>query len=60
MHAGSWHPSANLCTFVPAKEYTTLNFSMERRHLPQVDRIQPLLDQLEARVMATPEAGAEA
>ncbi len=50
IHAGSWHPGANLCTFVPAKEYATLNFSMEMRHIAHAGKIQALLDELERKL----------
>lgn len=49
IHAGSWHPGTNLCTFVPATSYTTLNFSMERRHLDHVHKVQELLDGLDTK-----------
>ncbi len=51
IHAGSWHPSANLCTFVPAQEFATLNFSMDKHRLLDVPKIQALLDELDAKAM---------
>jgi len=48
IYCGSYHPGANLCTFVPARKSVTLNFSMRARFLPQVDDIAPLLEALEA------------
>ena len=48
IYCGAWHPAANICTFCPGREYVTLNFSMEQRLLPNVDRIEPLLQRIEA------------
>jgi len=48
IHCGAWHPAANICTFCPGREYVTLNFSMESRHIANVGRIEALLDQIEA------------
>ncbi|MCF6301611.1 MAG: hypothetical protein L3J13_00120 [Devosiaceae bacterium] len=47
IYCGSYHPGSNLCTFVPARKNITLNFSMRRQFLPQVDAIEGLLDQLD-------------
>ncbi len=52
IYCGAWHPAANICTFCPGREYITLNFSMEQRHLPNVDRIMPLLERIEAMDIA--------
>lgn len=57
VHAGAWHPTANLCTFVPGHLYATLNFSMGKHLLPQVPRIQVLLDELDR--MPAPAAPAQ-
>lgn len=48
VYCGSYHPGSNLCTFVPAREYVTFNFSMRKNHLEPADKIQSLLDELEA------------
>jgi hypothetical protein len=55
IYCGAWHPAANICTFCPGRQYVTLNFSMEQRHIANVGRIESLLEQIEA--MPTP-AGA--
>ncbi|HEX4297909.1 MAG TPA: hypothetical protein VHZ56_07785, partial [Devosia sp.] len=48
IYCGAWHPGQNICTFCPGREYITLNFSMEERHIANVDRILPLLERVEA------------
>lgn len=52
VYVGSFHPSANLCTFVPAREYVTFNFAMEQRFLDRVDDVLTLLETTEARDIA--------
>ena len=52
IYCGAWHPAANICTFCPGREYITLNFSMETRHLPNVDKIMTLLEKVEAMEVA--------
>ncbi len=49
VYVGSFHPSANLCTFVPAREYVTFNFAMEQRFLDRVDDVLKLLETTEQR-----------
>ena len=49
VYVGSFHPSANLCTFVPNREFITLNFAMEDTYLQRVDDILTLLETTEAR-----------
>lgn len=49
---GAWHPAANICTFCPGREYVTLNFSMETRHIANVDKITALLEKVEAMDIA--------
>jgi hypothetical protein len=49
VYVGSFHPSANLCTFVPAREYVTFNFAMEERFLARVDEVLSLLEATEQR-----------
>jgi hypothetical protein len=46
---GAWHSATNICTFCPGREYVTLNFSMETRHLANVDKVEALLEQVERR-----------
>lgn len=48
IYCGAWHPAANLCTFCPGREYVTLNFSMEQRHIANVDKIMELIEKVEA------------
>ncbi|MBN9310505.1 MAG: hypothetical protein J0I99_13695 [Devosia sp.] len=52
IYCGAWHPAANICTFCPGREYVTLNFSMEQRLLPNVDKIEALLAKVEAMDVA--------
>lgn len=52
IYCGAWHPAANICTFCPGREYVTLNFSMETRHIANVDRITALLEKVEAMDIA--------
>lgn len=49
IYCGAWHSAANICTFCPGREYVTLNFSMEERHIVNVDQIMRLLEEIEAR-----------
>lgn len=49
IYCGAWHSAANICTFCPGRHYVTLNFSMEQRHLANVDRIMSLLEEIEVR-----------
>lgn len=46
---GAYHPGVNICTFCPSREYLALSFTMEQRHIENVGRIMPLLEQIEAR-----------
>ena len=48
IYCGAWHPSANICTFCPGREYVTLNFTMETRHIANVHKIEGLLAKIEA------------
>jgi hypothetical protein len=48
IYCGAWHPAANICTFCPGREYVTFNFTMEDRHIANVDKITALLDRIEA------------
>ena len=49
VYVGSFHPTANLCTFVPNRQYITLNFAMEDRYLQRVKDIETLLETTERR-----------
>jgi len=48
IYCGAWHPAANLITFCPGREYLTLSFSMEQRHIANVDKVMALLEKIEA------------
>lgn len=49
LYCGAWHSEVNICTFCPGRDYVTLNFSLEQRHLPNVDKVLTLLDAMERR-----------
>jgi hypothetical protein len=48
IYCGAWHPAANICTFCPGRDYVTFNFTMEDRHIANVDKIVTLFDRIEA------------
>ncbi|WP_417310723.1 hypothetical protein [Devosia sp.] len=48
IYCGAWHSAANIITFCPGREYVTLNFSMETRHIDNVGKIEKLLAKVEA------------
>jgi hypothetical protein len=52
IYCGAWHPAANICTFCPGREYVTLNFTMETRHIANVHKIEELLARIEAMDIA--------
>ncbi len=52
IYCGAWHPATNICTFCPGRDYVTLNFSMETRHLANVDKVMALLEEMEGRDIA--------
>lgn len=52
IYCGAWHPAANICTFCPGREYITMNFSMETRHIDNVEKITALLERVEAMDIA--------
>jgi hypothetical protein len=47
IYCGAWHNSMNICTFCPGRDYITLNFAVEQRLLPMVDKIETMLNRLE-------------
>jgi hypothetical protein len=47
IYCGAFHAGANICTFCPGREYMTLNFTMEPRHMEMVEKIEPLIAQIE-------------
>jgi hypothetical protein len=57
IYCGAWHSAANIATFCPGRDYVTMSFSMEQRHIDNVDKIMTLLQRVEA--MELPAAGAE-
>ena len=52
IYCGAYHPASNICTFCPGREYMTLNFTMEQRHIDMVSRIEPLVAEIEARALS--------
>jgi hypothetical protein len=48
IYCGAFHPSTNICTFCPGRDYMTLNFTIEEKHLSHVDRIMTLIEAAEA------------
>ena len=36
IYCGAWHSAANIITFCPGREYLTMSFSMETRHIANV------------------------
>ena len=48
IYCGAFHQSTNICTFCPGREYMTLNFVVEERHLTHIGRVEQLIAQLEA------------
>ena len=48
IYCGAYHPSSNICTYCPGREFLTFSFSMEQRHLGNVDKIETLLLEFEA------------
>lgn len=52
IYCGAYHPSANICTFCPGREYMTLNFTMEQRHISKVDKVSALIEAVEQRALS--------
>lgn len=52
IYCGAWHSASNICTFCPGRDYVTFNFSMEQRHIANVERIIALLERVEAMDLA--------
>lgn len=46
---GAWHSGVNICTFCPSRDNLAMSFSMEERHIKNVDGIMTLLEEIEAR-----------
>ncbi|MBE0579897.1 hypothetical protein [Devosia sp.] len=51
IYCGAWHSATNIVTFCPGREYVTLSFSMETRHLANVHKVEALLDDMERRAV---------
>lgn len=64
IHCGVWHTITNICTLTPGRRFLTLNFAIDDKLLPNVDRILPLLAEVEQRhgiaPAAAPTAGEKA
>lgn len=52
IYCGAYHPAQNICTFCPGREFMTLNFVMEARHIEMVGRIETLIAEVEALAAA--------
>jgi hypothetical protein len=48
IYCGAFHQSTNISTFCPGREFMTISFVVEERHLENVDRIEKLLADMEA------------
>jgi hypothetical protein len=48
IYCGAFHQSTNIVTFCPGREYMTLNFVVEERHLTHIERVEKLIADLEA------------
>lgn len=52
IYCGAWHSATNIITFCPSRDYVTFNFSMEKRHIANIDKVTALLEQVEAMDLA--------
>jgi hypothetical protein len=48
IYCGAFHQSTNISTFCPGREFMTISFVVEERHLENIDRVEKLLKQLES------------
>jgi hypothetical protein len=48
IYCGAFHQSTNIVTFCPGREFMTLNFVVEERHLSHIERVEKLLAEMEA------------
>jgi hypothetical protein len=48
IYCGFYHPSTNLCAFVPGRQFVTFNFSIHKMHIGQVANVEGLLEKLDA------------
>lgn len=60
IYCGAWHSAANIATFCPGRDYVTMSFSMEQRHIDNVDKIMSLLERVEAMELPAAKAGTHA
>jgi hypothetical protein len=54
LYCGAWHDSMNIATFCPGRDYVTMNFAMEERHIANVGKITELLERIEAMDLVPP------
>jgi len=54
IYCGAYHPASNIATFCPGREFMTVNFVMEQRHIDAVERIEPLIQKIEALDLPEP------
>lgn len=47
IYCGAFHQSTNIVTFCPGREFMTLNFVVEERHLTHIERVEHLIAELE-------------
>jgi len=57
IYCGAYHPASNIATFCPGREFMTVNFVMEQRHIDAVERIEPLIARVEALDFPEPAKG---
>ena len=48
IYCGAFHQSTNICTFCPGRDFMTLSFVVEDRHMSRIPRIMSLIESLEA------------
>jgi hypothetical protein len=48
IYCGAFHQSTNISTFCPGREFMTISFVVEERHLENVHRVEKLIRELEA------------
>lgn len=52
IYVGAFHPSSNICTFCPGREYMTISFALGKGGIDRVDEIMKVVERAEA--MAVP------
>jgi len=48
IYCGAFHQATNISTFCPGRDYMTISFVVEKRHMENIDRVEKLIGQLEA------------